>query len=264
MFVDIKNFFCLLLFLCLTAGLAASADGQEKKPPKTPPLPTKERHPLPGPEPPGVFDNDGVTTERAMMVDPGVTIKLCVAQGDLKVNGWRRNEVRVFVRDGRRFGMKGLETSAESGKTNWLYIGRTPSRAGPAAECLAGENIEIDAPIGASLDLSGREVRTTVDSLKKVKITVVAGAITLRNITGGIYATTNQGDVTVENSAGSIELGGTTGNIVIAEVKPGQIGDLLKAKTNSGAITMQRVEHRQIQANSITGALFFDGKFLLG
>ncbi len=86
----------------------------------------------------------------------------------------------------------------------------------------------------------------------------------LRNITGGINAYTSQGDVMVENSGGAIALESTTGNIVAIEVSPGQIGDLLRAKTNSGAITLQKVEHRQIEASSISGSLLFDGKFLNG
>ncbi len=263
MFGNAKNLFCLLLFLCLAGSLCVDVPGQDKKPPKQPKI--KEYAPAPGIEPPGFFDGDGVTSERSIVVDPNVAIKLCVAEGDLKINGWRRSEVRVFVKNGRKFRLKELERSAESGKANWLWVGNVAEgRPGPAADCLAGESIEIDAPHGASLDLSGREVRTSVDSLKKVSVNIVAGAITIRNISGGVSAQSGQGDLMVENSAGSIALVGTTGNIAVIEVRPGEIGDLLKAKTNSGAITMQRVEHRQIQASSISGSILFDGKFLAG
>ena len=88
--------------------------------------------------------------------------------------------------------------------------------------------------------------------------------ITLRNIPGGISAYTSQGDVIVENSGGAIALESTTGNIVAVEVTPGQIGDVLYTKTNGGSISLQRVEHRQIEASSISGSLLFDGKFLTG
>lgn len=263
MSLKIRHLFCLLLVLCLAGALHESAHGQKDKPPKTPK--TKEL-PMPGAEPqPGFFNGDNYTSERSMMVDPQVTIKLCVSAGNLKINGWRRHEVRVFVKHGRKFQLKQLETNAESGKVNWLWIGNAgQARPGPAPECLAGDNIEIDAPVGASFDLSGREVPTAIDSVKKVNVNVVAGDVTLRNISGGIYAHTGRGDLLVENSAGAIALVGTTGNIVVAEVKAGQIGDLLRAKTNSGAISLQRVEHRQIEASSISGSLIFDGKFLKG
>lgn len=265
MFGNFKSFCCLLLFLCLTGGSTVSGFGQEKKPPKPPK--TKEYiMPTPGADPqPGFFNGDGVTMERSIAADPGVTIKLCVAEGELRINGWRRDEVRVFVKHGRKLNLKSLEDSPETRKVKWLLIGSAgTSRLGPASDCLAGERIEIDAPVGASLDLSGREVRTSVDSLKEVKAKIVAGAITLRNIKGGINAYTGRGDLLVENSAGAISLEGTTGNIVAVEVSPGQIGDLFRAKTNSGAISLQRVEHKQIETISISGSLLFEGKFLKG
>lgn len=260
---NLRNLFCLSILLCLAAGAVVSVFGQDKKPPKQPRV--KDYVPMPGPEPPGYFHGDGQTTERSMIVDPNVALKLCVAEGELKVNGWHRDEVRVFVRNGRNFRFKPLEKSPQTGKVNWLWVGNmVEGRPGPSAECLAGESVEIDVPVTASLDLSGREVRTSIDSLKKVTVRVLAGSIALRNITGGITAQTNRGDMIVENSAGSIALTGFTGNINVIDVKAGQIGDFLTARTNSGAVTMQRVEHRQIQANSISGQLYFEGKFLPG
>ena len=261
----LKNIFSLLLGVCLALAFAAHAFGQNK-PPKLPKPPkTKVNTPAPGNNPPGFFDGNRATSEKSMIVDANVAITLCVAQGDLRINGWHRNEVRVFVKDGRQFRMDAREKSAETGKVNWLSI-RTvvEGRPAPLAQCLAGEHIEIDAPIGASFDLEAAVARTSVDSVKKIKARTRTGVISLRNISGGIDAYTAQGDVIVENSGGAIEIESTTGNIVAVEVSPGQIGDLFKARTNSGTISLQRVEHRQIHASSISGTLLFDGKFLTG
>ena len=261
---NLKNIFCLLLGLCLTAAFAAGTFGQEK-PPRVPKDPKPKIYPIPpGQEAPG-FLNGGETSEQSTKVDGNVAIKLCVAQGDLKINGWHRDEVRVFVKDGRHFRMKPLEKSAETGKANWLWIGNVvEGRPAPLAQCLAGEQIEIDAPIGASFDLEAAVARTSVDSVKKIKVRTRTGIISLRNIPGGIDAYTAQGDVIVENSGGAIAIESTTGNIVAVEVSPGQIGELFSARTNSGTISLQRVEHRQIKASSISGSLLFDGKFLSG
>ena len=268
MFSHTKHLACLTLVLYLIGTFATGALGQEK------PVKEKEKEktkvypsapePKPGPHPPGFFD-EHITSERKMLVDSTVAIKLCVSEGDLKINGWDRDEVRVFVKNGRKFQLKPLEKSTESGKVNWLWAGNIGERRpGPGAECLAGERIEIDAPHGAAFDLSGRAARTSVDSVKKVKVKILEGVISLRNIPGGINAYTSQGDVMVENSGGAISLESTTGNIIAVEVSPGQIGELLRAKTNSGAISFQKVAHRQIEASSISGSLMFDGKFLSG
>jgi hypothetical protein len=261
---NFKSLFYLTLLLYVASVSAISTPGQDKRPPKDPPS-TKEKLPLPGPVPPGFFNGDGVTTERSMQVDPGVAVKLCISDGSLKINGWRRTEVRVFVKNGRRFEMKPQEKSHVSGKVNWLWLVQSASRmTRQVSDCLAGDSIEIDAPIGAAFEITGRADRISVDSVKKVKIKIGAGTVMMRNVAGGIDAYTGQGNVTVDSSAGAISLENSTGNIVAIDVKPGQIGESMRAKTNGGAITMQRVDHRQIEAISISGSLLFDGRFLAG
>ncbi len=132
------------------------------------------------------------------------------------------------------------------------------------SECLSGEKIEIDVPVKASLTITGRETETRIDSVKKINIKNLGGKVALRNISGGITAATFEGDVAVENSGGQISLETSTGNIIAYEVSPGQIGDTFKAKTNNGAITLQKVDHRQIEATSVSGSVIFNGKFLPG
>jgi hypothetical protein len=264
MSANFRKLYCLALFLYLASVCSTSTLGQDRRPPKDPPE-RKEGLPVPGPEPPGFFNGDGFTSERSMQVDGSVAIKLCVEKGNLKVNGWRRNEVRVFVKNGRRFAMKTLEKSPETGKVNWLRLAHAPVPGTRAvSECLTGDSVEIDAPIGSSFDIGGRAGRMSIDSVKNVKIKILEGIIMLRNVAGGIEAYTGRGDLLVDNSAGAIWLENTTGNIVAIDVKPGKIGEVMRAKTNGGAITMQRVEHRQIEASSISGSLLFDGKFLSG
>ncbi|MEJ7847205.1 MAG: hypothetical protein WKF92_03835 [Pyrinomonadaceae bacterium] len=253
------------LSLCILTGGAYSQTAPPR-PPK-PPLPKAEVYGTPEPTAfPGFPHSDGVTSEKSVMVDPNVNIKLCVGEGNLKINGWDRNEVRIFVKDGSRIEVKILEKD-ESGKPNWIHIKRAQDRVQSRAqirECLSGQSIEMDVPMKASLTIDGRVTQTAVDSVKKIYIKNIEGDLSFRNITGGITASTLQGGVSVENSGGSISLETSTGNIVAFEVSPGQIGDLFKAKTNSGAISLQKLDHRQIEASSITGSVNFNGKFLTG
>lgn len=228
----------------------------------TPP-PRPKPYPRATPYPP----RSNVTSEKSIAVDPNVYIKLCVSEGSLKINGWERSEVRVFVKSGRPMGFKVLEKDSTSEKPSALLISHVPpegTRPGPMSGCLAGDEIELDVPLKASLNLEGRVTETVIDSIKKVLVKTIEGSISLRNISGGISAETYQGDLTVESSGGAISLGTTTGNILAFDVTPGQIGDLFKARTNGGNISLQRVEHRQIEGNTISGSLLFNGKFLSG
>lgn len=255
----------ILLFIGLSSSLTVSAQK-----PVSAPTPIKPRGGVYVP-PPGFptypAREQAQTSEKFIVVDPNVNIKLCVSEGSIRVNGWERDEVRVFVRDGRMPGFKILEKSGASGKANWLMITNKPAegvRPGPLPECLAGREIEIDVPVKTSLTLTGRVVPTQIDSINKVSIKINDGDIELRNIKGGINATTYQGNVQVDGSGGSIMLETASGNVLAFGVTPGQIGDLFKAKTNGGNISLQQIDHRQIEASTISGSLSFNGTFLSG
>lgn len=259
-----------MVSLCVGGAFAVAAQ-QPATPPPTPKAgkvyerPPRDPRPIPGRPVPSWEKIQ--TSEKSLAVDPNVSIKMCVAEGNLKVNGWERNEVRVFVRNGRLPGFKILEKDEKTGKGNWIRITNVApegSKPGPMSECLAGVDIELDVPMKAAMDLSGRSANTVIDSIRKVKIETNDGDIQIRNIAGGINATTYGGNLNVESSEGSIMLATTSGNIVAFGVNQGQAGDLFKAKSSSGSLFLQQVEHRQIEASSISGTVNFKGKLLMG
>jgi len=274
MAVNWKHFGIITILLCAVSVFTAAA--QKPTPAKPAPTPKKEEKEEvwtkpttprpPTPRQPRFYESEQ-TTEKFITVDPNVSIKMCVTEGNLKINGWERNEVRVFVRSGRLPGFKVLEKDEKSGKPNWLMISNVrPEGSRPQAlsECLAGGEIELDVPIRSKLSLEGRKVNTTVDSIKSLTVKLLGGDISAKSIPEGITATTYDGDLLVMNSGGSIALETTGGNILAYDVSPGQIGDLFKVKTNSGTVSLQKVEHRQIEASSISGPVTFSGKFLAG
>lgn len=231
--------------------------------------PVKPRAPFPvvvlGPRAP--MDGEMETTERSIVTDPRVSIKLCVAQGVLKINGWNRDEVRLFVKNGSTPGIKVLENNDQSGKPNWILLARLAKPDKPVemeSDCISGQSIELDVPMAASIEVRGRNADVTVDSVRKFTVKNIEGNISLRNISSGINAATFQGDITAEDSSGPISLESSTGNILAYGIKAGQIGEAFRAKTTSGAISLQNVENRQIDANSISGSVNFDGKFVGG
>ena len=251
--------------MCLTVGAAYTALAQAPVP--APPAkrepPPRMARPAPA-EPPAVPQERGIS-ERALAVDPNVNIQLpCISQARVTVNGWQRDEIRIFIRNGTNVGFKVHEKSPKSGKPVWVVVRKLTGGPSPESDCISGERIDIEVPSAAVLKIVGRETETRIDSVKKVEIKNLGGNVALRNIAGGITAETFEGDVAVENSSGQISLKTSTGNIVAFEVSPGQVGDVFKAGTSNGSITLQQVDHRQIEANSVSGEVVFNGKFLSG
>ncbi|HEX8289579.1 MAG TPA: DUF4097 family beta strand repeat-containing protein [Pyrinomonadaceae bacterium] len=269
-----KNIKYLILALFITAFLASSVFSQGIPPPPTPVLPEKpNRETRPNPRPKIYTPRSRVnrsrdeTSEKSIAVNNKVTVQLCVLEGNLKVNGWDRNEVRVFVSEGSNIGFNIIEKGKQHGNPVWVEVtGNETARSQPkqSSECLHGDEIEIDVPRNSSVNVKGQESRAVIDSVRKVVIKNIGGDITVRNIAEGVEASTYEGDVTVENSSGAFTLESATGNIVAFEASPSEIGDVFKAKTSNGTIALQALEHRQIEVNSISGSISYNGELLSG
>ena len=57
-----------------------------------------------------------------------------------------------------------LEKSAKTGVPNWIKRGRhkSQSKSGPASECISAGEIEIDAPLNATITIKGNEIYDAV------------------------------------------------------------------------------------------------------
>lgn len=229
-----------------------------------------QRRPFDGgpvpPVPKNFVNYGGEDYERYIRVSPNVNLSLCVVEGKLSVNGWRRDEVRIFVRNGNKFSFKVFEKSAPDEKPVWISAYSHITKAGKPGiyECIRGDAVEVDLPLGATLNLKGESIDTVIDTVRKVNVKTAGGDIMVRNVAGGVNASTFEGDITVEQSKGAFALESAYGNVVVFEAGPSEIGDIFKAKTNSGAISLQRLLHRQIDVSSISGAIAFNGDILGG
>lgn len=268
--------------LIITSAISVSVAAQDGSTPKPSPAPTARPHPVEPPakpyekydrdkyqappEPPKAWMYGGDTYERSIAVSPNVNLNLCVAQGDLRINGWSRNEVRVYIKDGGKMKFHVREKSETDGKPNWLspvpFDQKSTNKTYP--DCIWGAYIEIDMPMTASVEIKGAETETTIDDIRKVSIKNIGGDITVRKATGGVVALTYEGDVTVEGSNGPMNLETTSGNITAFQLAPVEIGDRFKAKTGSGAIFLQSVSHRQTEVTSTSGSVAFNGEIRNG
>jgi DUF4097 and DUF4098 domain-containing protein YvlB len=132
------------------------------------------------------------------------------------------------------------------------------------SDCIWGNEIQIDAPLGAEIAMKGRETNTVIDSVRKAQVVSASGDLSFRNISEGVSAKTFEGDLYVENSQGPMNLETTSGNIVAFGAAPGDVGDTFRAKTTGGTISLQKLEYRQTEANSVSGTVLFNGSILSG
>jgi hypothetical protein len=252
-----RKFWKLTVGVSLLASLAAAAAGQAPAAPH----PAAAGPSAPG-EAPFVWSR-GDSSERAITVDNNVNMTLCVTQGNLKINGWNRAEIRVVVREGSKFSFKVQYKNPTSGLPALVSINGYDKK-NYASECVWGDEIEIDAPVNATINVKGKEIHTSIDTVRKAAVNIIGGDIVLNNVPEGITASTGQGDITVEASTGPMALETTTGNVVVFDSGPREIGDIFRAKTNSGNLSLQQLLYRQVEVNSISGSVLFSGDVVEG
>ncbi len=265
----------LLSFLILASVILGS--GQFVFPPVRSQTPEKNEKtkkpvslaiaPLPDPECNEPIEGFGGTHEKSIEVSEKVNISICVREGEVRVNGWNRNEIRAFVNHSGGIGFSVLEKGKLDKKAVWVKVlGYDPSKEGKFErdECVSGKVIELDVPIGATINIKSGESKTSIEAVAKVFVKNVGGDIFLSDVAQGIEARTYRGNITVKNSGGTMMLETTNGNIVAFDAASESIGDSFRAKSNSGAITLQKVNYRETEVNSSSGAINFVGELLSG
>lgn len=209
----------------------------------------------------------GMPAEKSIAVDEKINLQFCVSEGNVKVTGWDRNEVRVFINEGSQIGFNVIQSHDQTKKPVWIAVlGYEPSenKNKRVDECLSGDEIELEVPRNATVNIKSRESKTNIDSVRKVNVKNIGGGIFLNNIAEGIEATTYEGDVTVEKSNGAMSLESVSGNVLAFDVHALEVGDVFKAKTSSGVISLQDIGHRQLEITTNSGSIKFNGTFAKG
>lgn len=252
----------LIVVMAVAAVFAGSVTAQQ-----SPPEPPDTKSPVSVPTkikvqaPVVVTTFPQTRTEKSLQVAAKPTVSMCVASGNVRVNGWDRDEIRVLI-DGGTVNFKIAERDQKSEQPTWIFVvGNDPKVKTTVRtdECLAGELIELDVPRESAVNIKGNSENTTVESVGKVKIENIDGNIVVRNVSGGVAINTFEGAVIVERSKGSIMLGSSSGAIVAVSVGQSETGDVFKVKSQGGSIAVQDVAYRQVEINSISGAVTYRG-----
>lgn len=214
--------------------------------------------------PPPIVHDENLSSEKSIAASANVNIKMCAVEGVVKVNGWDRNEVRVFVSGGNQVGFKVLDKKNDLPVWLSVYGADSSRRTTLGNDCLSGDEIELDVPRGATLNLVGQENTVLIDSIKKVKIEIVGGSISIANVAQGVAAKTRDGSIVVRDSGGAINLQSVNGSLTVFETEANEIGDIFTAKTINGSVRLQNVGHRQMEVGSIAGSLRYEGAFASG
>jgi DUF4097 and DUF4098 domain-containing protein YvlB len=175
--------------------------------------------------------------------EPDIRVDIEIIAGDIEIEGWERNEVRVRTRGGGQ-GSLGIEASPD-----WISV-RAPGPRGWFGG--AGEvDLRIELPVGS-----------------RVRAKSINGAIDIRNVHGTVTAHATNGDIEVEGApreanletlSSNIELTGKAGRVVARTVSGSieieGVSEEVEATTMSGSIQVEAGTLRRVDLRTLSGSI---------
>jgi hypothetical protein len=187
-----------------------------------------------------------VTTDTTLRVAPGITLSLTNLSGDITVQVWDRNEVRVNAEHDRR---DRITTAIKDGM---LRLGVDSPEGGPA-------DVEwnLTVPAYLPLEIQGLESEIAVTGLRAsviakslrgdVRVNACQGPMELISTEGDVHAEDVNGDVTASSLNRSVRLVRVRGPI--------------QAQSVNGDIQMDDVSSRKVNASTLNGKVYYASKF---
>ncbi len=187
-------------------------------------------------------------TDTVVSIDPGARLVIENFRGEVTINTWERNEMRVIGDHSSRTYVDVVQSRSAVRLTADAY-------AGPAQV-----DYELTVPISMDIDIRGTFVNADIDGSEgEVRVFTTQGDIDVRGGRGFIQLETVNGRVNLEEADGNIEVQSTNGRVTVT----GASGEIAATSVN-GRVTLQGIESSDVRAETTSGGVYFDGTIVDG
>ncbi|MGQ0712739.1 MAG: DUF4097 family beta strand repeat-containing protein [Gemmatimonadaceae bacterium] len=196
-------------------------------------------------------DDDQEYTSRIDTVIPfnrNGTVQIELHSGEIIVTAASRNEVRI-------------RGTSERGQ---LRVDASPSRIEIGTRTFRGHlgdtHVEVSVPEGTRVSVSGN-----------------SADISVRGVRGEVDATTMSGDLVIDDASSRVEFESVSGDVEVSRVQGELRGETVSGdvdltdvsgdvdlETVSGDLTLRRVRSGSVRAETMSGAVSFDGQMESG
>jgi hypothetical protein len=188
-------------------------------------------------------------TDTSLTVSRGQRLEVNAYGGEIIVQAWNRNAVRVEANTS-------ASRAVDITNSSTTVTVRTQGRRGPPSDI----ELKISAPPWMALSLSGVRTDITVTgSIAPISVETVEGEV---NVSGG------DGLISLRSVQGSVALRGAKGRIrvysVNEDVEVTRSSGEVSAETVNGAITLDLVDAPTVEANTVNGDISYNGPIRTG
>jgi len=201
-------------------------------------------------------------TERSTIVDPQVTVTLCVMSGTLTVRGWDKNEIRarssdVDQIDFRRID-KGKDTSRPATRIDVMVVDES-YKLKTKADCQAVADVDMDVPVGATVQVQTRDGDISIVGVAAAYAGSQNGDISIEKVSKLVEAGSVGGSISLKDSSGRINLNSAGGGVDVTNVRPATSDDAIEVGTVSGDIQLEHVSNPKVVTKTVNGTVTLTG-----
>ena len=182
------------------------------------------------------------STDTVISVSPGVTLSLSNRSGNIEVQVWDRDEVRI---------------QAEHDRTDQLVANQQDATLKLGVRARYGDPADVDwtltVPVWLPLELSGMESDIDVTGLRApVTAKSMRGDVRVSACQGPLDLYSVEGDVRVEDVTGSVSATSMNSDVSLVRV----IGQI-QAQSINGDIQMESVSSSGVSASTMNGKVYY-------
>ena len=183
-------------------------------------------------------------TDQTVQVQKGTKLDLVNAAGDVIVNVWDRDAVRVEAEHSTRDRVD-IQTEAQ------VLTIRSRSERGRSRSV----DYTITVPNWMAVSIRGTYADVTIEGAGgDVSVETNGGDINVNGGNGFVSLKSVQGQIRLARAKGRVEVRSVNEGIILADIS----GDLM-AETTNGSITLDRIDSANVDLYTVNGTISYDG-----
>lgn len=231
--------------------------------------------------PAGVHRTHTARTETLITVPRGAVLEISNLFGDIKVDGWNRNQVRIVAEHGRRDQVR--TRIVEQARQVARRVRRVEAELRRAETELRKREHELAARHRTALHVetldrlgvpAAVDYNITVPQWMALKLSGMESDITVAGVRGAIQAESIRGDVQVRGGRGPLQISSVEGEVkafdcaggleatsINSGVELDDVAGILVVESVNGDIQIGRVKSDNVTASSVNGTVVYRGEF---
>jgi hypothetical protein len=201
------------------------------------------------------------TIEQSTVVDPNVTVTLCVMSGEISVRGWEKNEIRARSTDVGKIEFRRIDKMKDSSKPASRIDVMILDQSGQMGtkDCQAVADVELDVPQGATVQVQTRDGDISIIGVAAAYAGSQNGDITIERAARLVEAGSVGGNISLKDSSGRVNLSSAGGGVEAVNIRSSDPEDSFEVGTVSGDIQLERVGNTRVVAKTVNGNVTMTG-----